>query len=201
MRKSFWIVVVAILGAALAVPALAGQGQQGSRGQGQGSGGGKGKRPEAGQEAEEREKAKGKSKEERAKAQKEEEERERAAAEGRALGKDQEKKIRDWFANPSNQQGLPPGLAKREQLPPGLQRHLERNGTLPPGLQKRIQPLPPQLESQLPKTAPGTKRVVVAGNVILLEERTSKILDIVGDVMGGSGREGTTGVRRPQPRD
>jgi hypothetical protein len=100
-----------------------------------------------------------------------------------AFGKDHEKKIRDWFGNQQNLQGLPPGLAKREELPPGLQRHLERNGTLPPGLQKRIQPLPAKLDSQLPKPAPGTRRVVVAGNVVLLEERTSKVLDIVRDVI------------------
>ncbi len=36
--------------------------------------------------------------------------------------------------------GLPPGLAKKDRLPPDLERHLERNGTLPPGLQKRVQP-------------------------------------------------------------
>ena len=43
-------------------------------------------------------------------------------------------------------------------------------------------------------------RHVVAGNVILLEERSSKILDIVQDVRGsGSGRsEPSTGVRRTQ---
>src|SRR5574341_1561384 len=38
--------------------------------------------------------------------------------------------------------GLPPGLAKRERLPPGLQKQLRRNGTLPPGLQKKLEPLP-----------------------------------------------------------
>jgi hypothetical protein len=37
---------------------------------------------------------------------------------------------------------LPPGLAKRDRLPPGQERQLERNGTLPPGLQKRAQTLP-----------------------------------------------------------
>jgi hypothetical protein len=36
--------------------------------------------------------------------------------------------------------GLPPGLAKRSQLPPGLQRHLWKHGSLPPGLQKKIGP-------------------------------------------------------------
>jgi hypothetical protein len=131
-----------------------------------------------------------------AKQKAEEAERERQAAEGRAFGKDHEKKIRGWFANPQNLQGLPPGLAKREELPPGLQRQLQRNGTLPPGLQKRIQPLPANLEKQLPKPPDGVKRVVVAGNVILLEERTSKILDIMNDVVGGKQSGATSGVQR-----
>jgi hypothetical protein len=35
---------------------------------------------------------------------------------------------------------LPPGLAKRGgNLPPGLERQLQRNGTLPPGLQKLLE--------------------------------------------------------------
>lgn len=38
----------------------------------------------------------------------------------------EERIIRDWFSNPSNLKGLPPGLAKREQLPPGLQKQLGR---------------------------------------------------------------------------
>lgn len=33
---------------------------------------------------------------------------------------------------------LPPGLAKRNgNLPPGLQRHIDRTGHLPPGLEKK----------------------------------------------------------------
>jgi hypothetical protein len=57
--------------------------------------------------------------------------------------------IKDWFANPKNLSGLPPGLAKREKLPPGLERQLKERGKLPPGLQKKIQPLPPELDKQL----------------------------------------------------
>src|SRR5215471_5571003 len=39
--------------------------------------------------------------------------------------------ISGYYANPGR--GLPPGLAKREALPPGLEKQLVRNGTLPPG--------------------------------------------------------------------
>ncbi len=179
--KKILLGLTAILALALAPSALA----QG-KGQGQGQGQGKGKPAETGKPAEAgkaEEKGKGKSKAEIEKAKKEDEERERRAAEGWAIGKKDEKTLRDWFGNKQNLQGLPPGLAKRDELPPGLQKHLEKNGTLPPGLQKRMQPLPSSLEVKLPKTREGTKRVVVGGNVVLVEERTSKILDIVRDVV------------------
>lgn len=126
---------------------------------------------------------------------KEEREREEQAAKGRAFGKDHEKAIRDFFADAHNLEGLPPGLAKREELPPGLQKHLEKNGTLPPGLQKRLEPLPQGLEAKLPKLPDGVRRGVVNGNVVLIEQRTSRILDIINDVVGG-GVKTPTGVRR-----
>lgn len=55
---------------------------------------------------------------------------------------------------------LPPGLAKKDRLPPGLEKQLARNGTLPPGLQKRIQPCPPELVRVLP---PGCEHVSGGG--------------------------------------
>ena len=89
--------------------------------------------------------------------------------------------VRKYFTD--NRSGLPPGLAKREQLPPGLQKHLERNGTLPPGLQKKVQPCPPDLEKRLRVLPTGYKRVVIAGNVIMMNEKTAKIYDIVRNVI------------------
>ena len=89
--------------------------------------------------------------------------------------------IRDYFK--TNLSSLPPGLAKRETLPPGLQKQLERNGTLPPGLQKKIQPLPVALEKQLSAVPTGYRRVVVAGNVILMNPTTGLIYDIVRNVI------------------
>ncbi len=99
-----------------------------------------------------------------------------------SFGSGGDRTVREWFGNTSNTAGLPPGLAKREQLPPGLQRHLEKNGVLPPGLQKKIQPLPASLTSSLPKPPKGVEIVFVAGNVLAVEISTHKILDIVADI-------------------
>jgi hypothetical protein len=89
--------------------------------------------------------------------------------------------IRGWFrVNVSN---LPPGLAKRDTLPPGLEKQLQKRGTLPPGLQKKIQPLPLELERQLSVLPTGYRRVVIAGNVILMEPTTALIYDIIREVI------------------
>jgi hypothetical protein len=77
--------------------------------------------------------------------------------------------------------GLPPGLAKKTLLPPGLQRQLERNGRLPPGLAKRD--LPADLQSQLPPAKDGTERVIAGADVVLIHEATGVVLDILRDVV------------------
>ena len=79
------------------------------------------------------------------------------------------------------QKGLPPGLAKKQQLPPGLQKQLERNGTLPPGLAKRE--LPQDLEYRLPPVPEGMERVIADTNVILVEKASGIIRDIIKDIV------------------
>ena len=99
-----------------------------------------------------------------------------------SFGPEQEQLIREWFSTNGNYSNLPPGLAKRDRLPPGLERQLQRNGTLPPGLQKRVQPLPFALEQQLPPVLGGMRRVILSGTVILLEVDTARIVDLIRDV-------------------
>ena len=67
----------------------------------------------------------------------------------------------------------------RDRLPPGLEKQLRRRGTLPPGLQKKVQPVPVGLERQLRVLPTGWRRVVVGGNIILMDEKTSLIYDVV----------------------
>ena len=87
--------------------------------------------------------------------------------------------------NITKKKGLPPGLAKRGgKLPPGLQKHLEKNGQLPPGLQKRLEPLPSALDARLPSIPEYWERVIVERDVILLDRRTNRILDIIENVIG-----------------
>ena len=74
-------------------------------------------------------------------------------------------------------EGLPPGLAKRDRLPPGLERQLQRNGHLPPGLEKKMRPLPRSCEVRLPRLPSDITRVVI-GNYVILRDIHDRILDL-----------------------
>jgi hypothetical protein len=84
--------------------------------------------------------------------------------------------MREWYER--HDSDLPPGLTKKDGLPPGLEKQLVRRGTLPPGLQKRIQPCPEELERQLPPPPPDCAHVVVGGHIVLLNRKTNVIVDI-----------------------
>jgi hypothetical protein len=99
------------------------------------------------------------------------------------FGVDERRLITDWFHDSNNVSTLPPALAKQERLAPGLQKQLTRNATLPLGLERKSQPLPRALETRLPRLPAGRRRVVVGGNVILLDESTSMIVDIIPGVL------------------
>jgi len=96
------------------------------------------------------------------------------------------KKDRGRDNNKGSSKGLPPGLAKRDKLPPGLAKQLERNASLPPGLQKRA--LPSKLEAELPPPQTGTERVIVGNDVVLINTATNVVLDIIRGVMTGNGK-------------
>ena len=89
--------------------------------------------------------------------------------------------ITNWFV--TNRSNLPPGLAKRETLRPGLEKQLRQKGALSPGLQKHIQPLPFELDRQLTRLPTGYRRVVIGGNVIVMNPVTGLIYDIVRNVI------------------
>lgn len=77
--------------------------------------------------------------------------------------------------------GLPPGLANRDRLPPGLEMQLQRNGRLPPGLEK--QALPEDLIGRLPPVPRGYERIIVDAHVVLVEIASQIIADIITDVV------------------
>jgi len=90
--------------------------------------------------------------------------------------KDHDREVRGWYDE--HQSNLPPGLAKKDRLPPGLEKQLVRRGTLPPGLQKRLQPCPEDLERRLPPPPPDCAHVLIGGHIVLLNRQTNVVVDI-----------------------
>ena len=88
--------------------------------------------------------------------------------------------IVEWFR--THQTSLPPGLSKKNALPPGLQKQLAKNGSLPPGLEKQFKPLPRELVVLLPPLPANHERVIVGVQVLVVDRTVQKILDII-DIM------------------
>jgi hypothetical protein len=82
----------------------------------------------------------------------------------------------DWYEDHRNE--LPPGLAKKDQLPPGLEKQLVPWGTLPPGLQKHLQPCSEDPERRLPPPPPGCAHVLIGGHIVLMNRHASVVVDI-----------------------
>ena len=77
---------------------------------------------------------------------------------------------------------LPPGLAKRESLPPGLRRQLRERGALPPGLQKRLVPVPGVLVTRMPPVPPYYQRYFAGDDFLVVDSRTNRIVAILPNV-------------------
>jgi hypothetical protein len=98
---------------------------------------------------------------------------------GHNKGHNQEAVVVFVPADRSYLRGLPPGLAKRDDLPPGLQKQLRRNGRLPPGLEKKLMPFPAHVEARLPPCPPEVHRGFIGGVAVMYNSRTGLVLDFV----------------------
>jgi hypothetical protein len=100
-----------------------------------------------------------------------------------AFGDHDRRLIHDYYKKNKKikkRKGMPPGLAKKEKLPPGLQKQLKKNGKLPPGLAKRN--LPHELEDRLSPVPQGYVRLKVGMDIVLMNEETEVIVDIIYDI-------------------
>lgn len=88
--------------------------------------------------------------------------------------------IRRHYGKKRKYKRLPPGLAKKNKLPPGLQKRLYAGESLPPGLQGRG--LPDELEDVLSPLPKGYIRLKVGGDIMIMNEETRVVVDIVRDI-------------------
>lgn len=83
--------------------------------------------------------------------------------------------LRDYWGR----EGLPPGLAKRDSLPPGLRRQLRERGTLPPGLQRQLSPVPDGLGRLFPRVPEHYTRYLADRDLVVVDTRTNRIVTII----------------------
>lgn len=103
------------------------------------------------------------------------EEKREAKAE-RHYYREHDRELHDWYRAHYNH--LPPGLAKRDRLPPGLERQIVVRGTLPPGLRAKMHPCPVEVETYLPPAPVGYVHTVIGGNIVLVNRRTFLVMDV-----------------------
>lgn len=89
-------------------------------------------------------------------------------------------RYREYDDRKKSKKSLPPGLAKREELPPGLQKQIRRNGQLPPGLQGHR--LPVELEHRLSPLPANYIRLQVGRDIVLMDQRTRVTVDVIKNV-------------------
>jgi Ni/Co efflux regulator RcnB len=89
--------------------------------------------------------------------------------------------LHNWYVG--HRAHLPRGLAKRDELPPGLENQLVARGTLPPGLRKKFRRCPGDLGRLLPPPPPDCEHVLIGGRILLINRRTFLILDVFRFVM------------------
>ena len=67
-------------------------------------------------------------------------------------------------------------------LPPGQQKRLAKGKPLPPGIAKKY--LPATLDSRLSAPHPGTARIIIGNDVVMIQVSTGLVLDVIAGVIG-----------------
>ncbi len=90
--------------------------------------------------------------------------------------REHDRELHNWYR--ANYNNLPPGLAKRDRLPPGLERQIVVRGTLPPGLRAKMHPCPVEVVRYLPPAPVGYVHTVIGGNIVLVNSKTFFVMDV-----------------------
>ena len=93
------------------------------------------------------------------------------------FGDQDREKIRSYYGEKKKGKRMPPGLAKKDELPPGLQRHIQKHNELPPGLEGRR--LPYDLDRTLTRLPKDFVRLKVGSDIVLMNEITRVVFDVI----------------------
>jgi hypothetical protein len=83
-----------------------------------------------------------------------------------------------WSDGTPRSQGMPPGLAKKGKIPPGIAAQIQQGKRLPSGVGR---PVPPYLLTQLGKY-PGYDQLLVGNDMVLVDAVSRVIVDIFRNV-------------------
>jgi hypothetical protein len=83
-------------------------------------------------------------------------------------------RIIHWFREEGDRV---PGL--HDRVPPGLEKQIREQSTLPRPLEDRVQSLPWDLERMLMPLPYGYRRVMLGGKILILEDRTFFVCDVI----------------------
>jgi Ni/Co efflux regulator RcnB len=89
---------------------------------------------------------------------------------------DRDRDLRGWYHE--HYRHPPPGLAKRDRLPPGLERRLVVNEYVPVEARGYMHPCPREVEVMLPPPPPNFVHVVIGGNLVLYNRANFQIADV-----------------------
>lgn len=97
-----------------------------------------------------------------------------------AFSANESAEIRGYFkANPKARSQLPPGLAKKNKIPPGWRKKLARGERIPDDVWAHRVPLPREVETRLPRVEDGVIRVRIDDRVVRVVEKTREVLDVI----------------------
>jgi hypothetical protein len=92
---------------------------------------------------------------------------------------DDDRRVIKEYVRALPESGLPPGLAKKDKLPPGFEGHFRRKAVLPGALVKQLYPMPGDLDKRLPGLPTDYRRGLISGYVVIVDNRTQSIFDLV----------------------
>ena len=84
--------------------------------------------------------------------------------------------IRNWYAE--NHRHLPPGLARRDYLPPDQESRLVIHAAFPGALESRVMVVPADLDRRMGPPPPDCERVIIGGHIVLRNRSSRVIVDI-----------------------
>jgi Ni/Co efflux regulator RcnB len=84
--------------------------------------------------------------------------------------------MNDWYEH--HRGNLPPGLAKKDRLPPGWEKKMAVHQVMPAEYREYVRSAPVEIVRVLPPPPPDCEHVVVGGHIVLMNRKTSVVLDI-----------------------